>query len=98
MALYAISYDLVGRNRPPEDYFRIATTIVELGSSCSPTDSFWLLETVKTRDQVADALFASRGVGASDHLVIVELTGRGDYYGGPRRDSAVWLDNHMVRV
>ncbi|MEV7979417.1 hypothetical protein [Streptomyces sp. NPDC086519] len=85
-----ISYDL---KKPGQDYETLIKEIKALGSSwCHALKSTWLVETVKSADQVRATLKAR--MDANDLILVVNVTG--DNYSGYLDEEVVaWLRTHM---
>jgi|CXWL01.1.fsa_nt_gi hypothetical protein len=101
MGLYVVSYDLRGVHRPAEDYARIFEYLKSSGTWCRPLDSFWLVKTTDTPQQVIDKAYAAGVVAENDGLVVLELTGKGAWRrvddGRPYYDAADWLTDYITR-
>lgn len=71
MAIYLISYDLIGPNR---DYEAVKKHVIETyGTRAKPLESVWLVKTDESAGEVRDALKAH--VDANDQLLVVQVAG-----------------------
>lgn len=69
MALLAISYDL---HKSGQDYADLYKAIKMCGQCIHPLDSFWLLKTTLTYDQVYDKI--SSYIDNNDYLIVGVLS------------------------
>ncbi len=85
-----ISYDL---KRPGQDYTTLIKEIKSLGSSwCHALQSTWLVDTLKSAEQVRAALKGH--MDTNDLILVVDIT-RDDYSGYLDQEIVDWLRTHM---
>jgi len=86
--LYAITYDL---NKPGQDYPGLYEAIKELGTWWHYLDSFWLLDSSKSAQQISDAILSK--TDKSDYLLVIRVTS--DYAGWLPDKSWDWIKEHI---
>lgn len=90
VAVYLISYDLVG---PHRDYEAVTDHIMKTyGTRAKPLESVWLVKTSKSAAEIRDAL--QQHVDSNDKILVVTLT-RG---WATRKISKVvtdWMHQHI---
>jgi hypothetical protein len=102
MALYAVSYDLHG-DHSYEAYARIYDFLKTAAAWCTPLYSFWIIDTPETPRQIIDKMFAGGVIDDGDGIVVLELTGVGDFRRvsrGPAHhpfQAVDWLNNTLTR-
>ena len=89
--VYALSYDLV---QPGRDYTKLFEAIKAIGSWCHPLESFWLVDTLATAKQVADAVI---GHMDSNDKVFVIRTHRAAAWQGINPACADWINDAARR-
>lgn len=97
MAWYVVSYDLRGEVSV-ESYDRIFAALKTAADWCRPLFSFWIIETPRPPSEVISIL---RNVGALDEddgIVVLEITGIGDFRRVIDADVAAWLNQRITRV
>lgn len=97
MAWYVVSYDLRTDNSI-EAYNCIFAALRTSVDWCRPLFSFWIIETPWSPRQVIDRL---RNVGAiddDDGIVVLEITGYGDFRRVSDAEIAAWLNQRLTRV
>lgn len=95
MRYYVLSYDLRG-SVVPEDYARLAQILHTAPDCCKPLLSFWIVGTDLTPAQIIQNLRASNAISARDGIVVLEITGRGDFYGVETLAAQQWLQSRIV--
>ncbi|MEU9388611.1 hypothetical protein AB0D86_01240 [Streptomyces sp. NPDC048324] len=84
-----ISYDL---KKPGQDYTTLIKEIKSLGSWCHALKSTWLVDTLKSSQQVHSALRAH--MDSNDLILVVNITN--DDHAGYLDDEVVkWIRQHM---
>lgn len=68
MAIYLVSYDLIGPNR---DYERVTKHMRTYGTRAKPLESVWLVKSDLSAGDVRDEVMAH--VDANDKVLVVEL-------------------------
>lgn len=97
MAWYVVSYDLRTDNSL-DAYDRIFAALKTSVDWCRPLFSFWIIETPRSPSEVIAIL---RNVGAiddDDGVVVLEITGRGDFHRVIDQDVAAWLNHRLTRL
>lgn len=96
MAYYVVSYDL-RREVSSDDYDRMYETLKTAGDYCWPLESFWIIETTRPPSEVI-AVLISRGVlDDDDGVVVLEITGVGDFRRVKNDVTAKWLNARIIR-
>ena len=87
--LKIISYDLKGKNK---DYTNLITAIKEERNWWHYLDSFWLLDTSKTVEELNQKLI--QYLDAEDRLIILDLNTK-DFNGWLPQNAYDWLKKHI---
>ena len=94
---YVLSYDLRGRV-VPEDYARLAQILNTAADCCKPLLSFWIVGTDLAPAQIISNLRASNAILARDGIVVLEITGRGDFFGVETLEAQQWLQSRIIKT
>ncbi|HEV7353767.1 MAG TPA: hypothetical protein VGN74_11635 [Brevundimonas sp.] len=94
MRYYVVSYDLRGEIGP-QDYVRLADALRTAPDFCRALWSFWIVGTPLSPAQIIDRLIAARVIDAGDGIVVLEITGRGDWFGARPPEVARWLSEKI---
>jgi hypothetical protein len=97
MAWYVVSYDL-RRENSPEAWEAIYAALTTASDWCRPLLSFWILETSWAPSAVIRALLNAGVIDDDDGIVVLEITGQGDFRRVIDQDAADWLNSHITRV
>ncbi|WP_425987432.1 hypothetical protein [Brevundimonas sp. TWP2-3-2] len=97
MRYYVLSYDLRGHVMP-EDYTRLAQILQTAPDCCKPLLSFWIVGTTLAPAQIIANLRASNAIVARDGIVVLEITGRGDFFGIETADAQAWLASRIIKA
>lgn len=96
MAWYVVSYDL-RRELSQVDYQKVFSALKTATDWCRALFSFWIIETPRTPSEVIQIL---RDVGAldeNDGIVVLEITGKGDFRRVLDQDVADWLNARIMK-
>lgn len=93
MRYYVISYDLRGEVGP-EDYIRLAQILNTAPDACKALLSFWIVGTNLAPAEIIARL--ARALDPNDGIVVLEITGRGDFYGAETEWARQWLLSRIV--
>ena len=97
MAWYVVSYDL--RNDTSfEAYDRIFSALQSAADWCRPLFSFWIIETPRTPSEVIATLRHVGAIDEDDGIVVLEITGVGDFRRVIDVDVAEWLNQRLSRL
>lgn len=96
MRYYVLSYDLRGEIGP-QDYIRLADALRTAPDFCRALWSFWIVGTPLAPAEIIDRLVAMGVIDSSDGIVVLETTGRGDFF-NVHPDAAAWLTSRITRV
>lgn len=97
MAWYVVSYDL-RRETTADDYEKVFAALKSATDWCRPLFSFWIIQTERTPREVISIL---RNVGALDEddgVIVLEITGNGDFRRVIDQEVADWLNARITRV
>ena len=97
MALYVVSYDL-RREVSEEDYRRVHDALRTAVDYCWPLESFWIIETPLTPGAVIQVLLNVRALDEDDGIVVLEITGRGNFRRVVNKQTADWLNSRIIRT
>lgn len=96
MAWYVVSYDL-RTEQTVDSYNRMFDALQTAADWCRPLFSFWIIETPRPPSEIISIL---RNVGAlddNDGIVVLEITGVGDFRRVIGSEVATWLNQRIVR-
>lgn len=96
MAWYVVSYDL-RRETTAEDYEKLFSALKSATDWCRPLFSFWIIQAERTPREIIAIL---RNVGALDEddgVVVLEITGNGDFRRVIDKEVADWLNARITR-
>lgn len=96
MPYYVVSYDL-RREVTADDYERMYEALKTAGDYCWPLESFWIIETTRPPSEVIQVLIARAVLDDNDGVVVLEITGIGDYRRVKNRLTADWLDARITK-
>lgn len=97
MAWYVVSYDL-RREMTPEAYASVFAALKGAVDWCRPLFSFWIIETPRAPSEVINILRSVGAIDEDDGIVVLEITGIGDFRRVIDEDVAVWLRQRITRV
>ena len=86
--VHVVSYDL---RTPGRNYEGLYRAIRNLGLWCHPLESFWFLDTLRSVQQVRDAL--NPHIDANDGLIVVRAMAHDWAAYGIPNDCVVWLND-----
>ena len=97
MAWYVVTYDL--RNEiSSEDYTRLYDVLSSAVDFCWPLDSVWIIETPRKPSEVISILKDAAVLDDDDGIIVLEITGVGDFRRVSDNGTAQWLREHITRV
>jgi hypothetical protein len=97
MAWYVVSYDL--RSDTSRDaYDRIFAALKTAADWCRPLFSFWIIETPLSPREVISTLLNVGAIDDNDGIVVLEITGAGDFRRVDDDDIVAWLNQRLTRV
>lgn len=96
MAWYVVSYDL-RRETSAEDYEKVFGALKSSSDWCRALFSFWIIETPRTPSEVIQILRNVGAIDEDDGIVVLEITGRGDFRRVLDQDVANWLNARIAR-
>lgn len=97
MRYYVLSYDLRGEVGP-QDYIRIANALRTAPEFCRALWSFWIVGTPLSPREIINQLIAMGVIDANDGIVVLEITGRGDFFGARPQEVENWLSHMITRT
>lgn len=97
MAWYVVSYDL-RREITADAYASIFAALQSASDWCRPLFSFWIIETPRTPSEVISILRNVGAIDENDGIVVLEITGAGDFRRVMDADVAAWLNKRITRV
>ncbi|MGU3399227.1 hypothetical protein ACLBWS_05710 [Brucellaceae bacterium D45D] len=96
MAWYVVSYDL-RRELSSADYLRLFDALRTAVDFCKPLQSVWIIETPLLPSDVIAVLLGVGVLDDNDGIVVLELTGVGNYRRVINQEVATWLDGHLTK-
>lgn len=97
MRYYVLSYDLRGEVSS-DDYVRLADALRTAPEFCRALWSFWIVGTAFSPVEIIDRLIHFGVIDADDAIVVLEITGRGDFFGARPPEVAEWLAARITRA
>ncbi|MGA0563327.1 hypothetical protein ACO2RV_12855 [Ancylobacter sp. VNQ12] len=97
MAWYVVSYDL-RREVTSADYERMFSALKGATDWCRALFSFWIIETPRTPTEVIHILRTVGALDENDGVVVLEITGKGDFRRVLDQDVANWLTQRITRA
>ena len=97
MAWYVVSYDL-RREINTADYKRLYEVLSGAVDFCWPLESVWIVETPRAPSEVINILVGSEILDDNDGIIVLEITGKGDFRRVKDKTTANWLNTHITRV
>lgn len=94
---YVVSYDLRGEVGP-QDYIRLSDALRTAPEFCRALLSFWIVGTSLSPSEIVTNLRAGLFVDPTDGIVVLEITGRGDYFGIAHPAALQWLQARITRT
>ena len=97
MAWYVVSYDL-RRENSVEAYNRVFAALKTATDWCRPLFSFWIIQTPRSPSEIISLLRNVSALDEDDGVVVLEITGIGDFRRVADVDVANWLSGRITRV
>ena len=96
MAWYVLSYDL-RREISSADYQRLFDALRSAVDFCKPLQSVWIIETPLLPSDIITILVNTGILDDNDGIVVLEITGVGNYRRVINGEVADWLDSHLTK-
>lgn len=96
MSWYLVTYDL-RRELSAADYVRLFDALKTAVDFCKPLQSAWIIETPRLPSEIILILVNSGILDDNDGIVVLELTGVGNYRRVINQECADWLDTHLTK-
>lgn len=93
---YVVSYDL-RKNTEREDYARVHAALRSGMDYCWPLLSFWIVATPLSPRGIIDALLSVSAIDDDDGIVVLEITGIGDFRRLDSQQAIDWLNTRLTR-
>lgn len=97
MAWYVVSYDL-RREMSREGYDRLYLALKSAADFCWPLESLWIVETPLAPSAVIAALLRVGALDDNDGIVVLEITGKGDFRRVVNQEVVDWLNRKVTRA
>jgi hypothetical protein len=101
MPHYVVSYDLRkeprDRESSVEQYARVHNALRTAVDFCWPLLSFWIIETPLSPRGVINKLLEISAIDDNDGIVVLEITGVGDFRRLEFQEAIDWLSNKLTR-
>lgn len=97
MAWYVVSYDL-RREVTSADWNKLYVALKGAVDYCWPLQSIWIIETPLPPSGIINILVANGVVDDNDGIIVLEITGIGDYRRVANEEVANWLNTHITRT
>ena len=94
MNWYAVSYDLRGEDSS-QAWERIGAALRTAFDWCTPLYSFWIIETGLAPSGVINTLLHLGAIDDNDGVVVLEITGKGNFRRVKDQACADWLSGHL---
>jgi uncharacterized protein YutE (UPF0331/DUF86 family) len=96
MAWYVVSYDL-RRELTAADYLRLFDRLQTAVDYCKPLQSIWIIETPRAPSEIINILQSAGVLDDNDGIIVLEITGVGNYRRVINHEVADWLDAHLTK-
>lgn len=96
MAWYVVSYDL-RREITSADWNRLYDVLRTAVDFCWPLQSMWIIETPRKPSEVIQILINQAVIDDDDGIIVLEITGNGDFRRVRDAQTAEWLLSHINR-
>lgn len=97
MAWYALSYDL-RREIDASDWKKLYEALKSSVDYCWPLQSFWIIETPHKPSEVISILLGFGILDDNDGIVVLEITGVGNFRRVINEQTAEWMRKHISRL
>lgn len=95
MAWYVVSYDL-RRELSSRDWGLLYDALRSASDYCWPLQSIWIVETALKPSEVIRRLVAACVLDDNDGVIVLEITGVGDFRRVVNQQTADWLNTHLT--
>lgn len=95
MTWYAVNYDL-RKEYESEAWERLGNALRTAFDWCTPLYSFWIIETGLAPSGVINTLLNVGAIDDNDGIVVLEITGKGDFRRVKDQKCADWLNSHLT--
>ena len=95
MAWYAVSYDL-RKEFSSEAWARIGDALRTAYDWCTPLYSFWIVQSGLPPSAIINGLLNSGAIDDNDGIIVLEITGKGNYRRVTDQVAANWLNSHLT--
>lgn len=96
MSWYVVSYDL-RRETSSYDWEHLYEVLKGSVDYCWPLDSIWIIETPRPPSEVIDILYGVGVLDDNDGIIVLEITGVGDFRRVADQQVADWLNSKLSR-
>jgi hypothetical protein len=96
MSWYVVSYDL-RRETSSYDWKHLYEVLKGAVDYCWPLQSIWIIETPRTPSEIVTILYSAGVLDDNDGVIVLEITGIGDYRRVASQEVANWLDARITR-
>ncbi|MEQ8325955.1 MAG: hypothetical protein RIE84_05020 [Parvibaculum sp.] len=97
MSWYVVSYDL-RREVSSEDYKLLYRVLMGAVDFCWPLESVWIIETPRKPSEVISILVDAGILDDDDGIIVLEISGVGNFRRVKDATTAQWLNEHITRV
>lgn len=96
MAWYVVSYDL-RREISSDDWRKLYAALKSAVDYCWPLESIWIIETPFKPSEVINILLGFGILDDNDGIIVLEITGVGNFRRVVNQETAAWLNSHLAR-
>jgi len=97
LSWFVVTYDL-RQEITATDYNRLYKVLAGAVEFCWPLESVWIIETPRKPSEVISILKDSSILDDNDGIIVLEITGVGDFERVRNTETANWLREHITRV
>lgn len=97
MTWYVVSYDL-RRELSRQDWSILHDALKSAVDYCWPLQSVWIIETPRKPSEVIAILLTVGVLDDNDGIIVLEITGVGNYRRVVNQQVANWLDSHLIKA
>lgn len=97
MNWYLVSYDL-RRELSANDWKIMHDALRSASDYCWPLQSVWIIQTPLKPSEVIASLLSHGVLDDNDGIIVLEITGNGNYRRVVNQETALWLDSHLTKL
>jgi hypothetical protein len=97
MAWYVVSYDL-RKELTSTDWYRLYSALKSAVDYCWPLQSIWIVDTPLAPSGVIQTLINLGAIDDNDGIIVLEITGVGNFRRVVNEETAEWLNARLTKA